>query len=307
VTIPHGRTARRLDWDLLPPVLRREIERRVGSRVVSADSAGAGFTPGFASVLTCADGSRHFVKAASRKAQRPFAETYGEEARRLRALPPGVPSTRLRWTHQDELWVVLGLEYVDGRNPSRPWHRDDLERCLDALEPFADCTPPPALALPALEDELAGCLTCWGPVAARSPDLPHLTEARALAEGFREAVAGEALVHTDVRDDNLMLAGGGALVCGWGWPARGAAWVDTVTLLVAAHGDGLDADGVLSRRRLTRDVPDGHVDALLALLAGFFLEQAAQPVPNSSPYLREHHRWYADATWSWLSQRRGWT
>jgi hypothetical protein len=86
----------------------------------------------------------------------------------------------------------------------------------------------------------------------------------------------------------------------------GAPWVDTVMLLVSVHGDGLDADEILSRRRLTREVDPEDVDRLLALLAGFFLEQADQPVPNSSPWLRAHQRWYADATWSWLVRRRGW-
>src|SRR4051794_33167911 len=54
-TIPHGRTARRLDWAYLPPMIRRAVEKRLGSAVVEAESQGAGFTPGFASVLTCAD------------------------------------------------------------------------------------------------------------------------------------------------------------------------------------------------------------------------------------------------------------
>ena len=88
---PHGKTARRLEWPFLPPHLRAWIERRCGSPVVSALSQNSGFTPGFASVLVCEDGSRHFVKAASVKAQRLFADSYREEARKLAALPPGCP------------------------------------------------------------------------------------------------------------------------------------------------------------------------------------------------------------------------
>jgi len=80
-TIPHGRTAQRLTWPHLPPGVRAYIEHRCGSPVVDAASQGGGFTPGFASVLTCADGSRHFVKAASTKAQKLFAGSYREEAR----------------------------------------------------------------------------------------------------------------------------------------------------------------------------------------------------------------------------------
>lgn len=304
--IPHGRTARRLEWPLLPPYLREEIARRLGSPVVSAHSAGAGFTPGFASVLTCEDGTRHFVKAASKKAQRPFADAHREEIRRLRALPGGLPVPRLRWSFEDDLWVALGLEHLPGRNPARPWTRPDLDLTLDALEVVAERLTPPPLPLPAFADELVGSLTCWDRLARRSPDLAHLEEARALAEGFTDVTAGDTLVHTDVRDDNVVLARGRAFLCDWNWPTRGAAWIDTVALLVAVHGDGHDADAILGARRLTRDVDPDDVDALLALLAGFFLERAAQPVPNSSPYLRAHQRWYGDAAWSWLSTRRGW-
>ncbi len=89
---PSGRTARRLEWPFLPPNLRAYVEHRCGSPVVDAESQGAGFTPGFASVLTCEDGSRHFVKAASMKAQRMFAVSYREEARKLAALPESVPA-----------------------------------------------------------------------------------------------------------------------------------------------------------------------------------------------------------------------
>ena len=94
---PHGKTARRLEWAFLPPNLRAWIERKCGSPVVSAISQTSGFTPGFASVLVCEDGSRHFVKAASVRAQRMFADSYREEARKLAALPVGVPAPRLLW------------------------------------------------------------------------------------------------------------------------------------------------------------------------------------------------------------------
>ena len=113
---PSGRTARRLEWPFLPPNLRAWIERKCGSPVVDAESQGAGFTPGFASVLTCEDGSRHFVKAASMKAQKAFAVSYREEARKLAALPESVPAPRLRWLLDDD-WVVLGMDHVDGHEP----------------------------------------------------------------------------------------------------------------------------------------------------------------------------------------------
>ena len=108
-----------------PPNLRAYIERKCGSPVVRAQSQGAGFTPGFASVLECEDGSRHFVKAAS-VAQRMFAEAYREEARKLAALPTAAPAARLLWRLDDD-WVVLATGVRRGPAPRRPWRRAELE------------------------------------------------------------------------------------------------------------------------------------------------------------------------------------
>ncbi len=309
---PAGRTAQRLEWRFLPPEVRALIEERCGSPVLEAESQGGGFTPGFASVLTCEDGSRHFVKAASALAQRPFAEAYREEARKLRALPDGLPAARLLWS-EDAEWVVLGLEYADGRPPQRPWRRDELDRCLDALEEVADrLTPAPdELALGSFADDFADFAAAWDVVLPVGPSLPGMTaeqleQAAALARGFAAVTAGDTLVHTDVRDDNLLL-GDRVVVCDWNWPVRGAAWLDTLFLLLGPRGDGVDVEEVLRERRLTREVPGEHVDTVLALVAGYFLRQQDLPAPPSSPYLRQHQAWYAEATWSWLAERRGWT
>ena len=131
-TVPHGRTARRLEWAHLPPHVRAGVEQRCGSPVVEARSQGGGFTPGFASVLVCEDGSRHFVKAASTVAQRVFAESYREEARKLGALPETVPAPRLEWYDEGD-WVVLGLEYVEALASCRPCLMDELDLALDAV------------------------------------------------------------------------------------------------------------------------------------------------------------------------------
>jgi hypothetical protein len=302
---PPGATSRRLEWPFLPPHLRAYVERRCGSPVVEAISQTSGFTPGFASVLVCADGSRHFVKAASVKAQRLFADSYREEGRKLAALPASVPAPRLLWMLDDD-WVVLGIEHVEATMPGRPWRLADLDATLDALEVVADELTPAPLELDTFVGEFASFLDGWAHVRA-SHDLPHLDEAEALARRYTEVCTGDTLVHTDVRDDNLLLsADGGVLLCDWNWPAIGAAWLDTVLLMVGPRGDGLDVDALLARLPLTRDVPADHVDAFLALLVGYFWKQADERVPPTSPYLRDFQRWQGDVVWSWLAQRRGW-
>ena len=308
-TIPHGKTARRLEWAHLPPHIRAEVERHCGAPVTVAESQTAGFTPGFASVLTCADGSRHFVKAASLKAQRLFAESYREEARKLAALPPTAPAARLEWIHDADDWFVLGLEYVESRQPQRPWRRADLDGVLDALELVADVlTPPPAtLALDPIATEFADFPGYWDRLRTTRSDLGHLEEAAALAARFPEVCGGDTLVHTDVRDDNILIrADGTALLCDWNWPSVGAAWLDTVFVMIGPRGDGLDVESVLSERRLTCDLPAETIDAVLALLAGYFFRQCEEPVPPTSPHLRDAQRWQGDVCWAWLCERRRW-
>lgn len=308
-TIPHGRTAQRLEWAHLPPHVRDLVEQGCGSPVVDATSRSTGFTPGFASVLTCADGSRHFVKAASVKAQRMFAEAYRVEARKLAALPEGAPAPRLQWMHDDD-WVVLAIEYVEARHPHRPWQQADLDSSLDMLEAAAEAlTPAPDdLRLDEFAAELAEWPAYWDQVRAALPDLAHADEAAALAAGFAEVTRGSTVVHTDVRDDNILLAADGrVLLCDWNWPTSGAAWLDTLLLLIGPRGDGLDVERVLATRALTRDVPAEHIDRVLALVAGYFLHSASQPVPATSPHLRDAQRWQADVVWGWLCERRGWS
>jgi hypothetical protein len=313
-SIPHGRTARRLEWPHLPPQLRALVERRCGSPVVSAQSQGAGFTPGFASVLTCEDGSRHFVKAASWKAQRMFAEAYREEARKLAALPAGAPAPRLLWTHDADDWMVLGIEYVEARQPGRPWRAEDLDRCLAMTAAMADAlTPaPPDLALPTFAEEYAGWPALWERLRTTAPDLAAFSaradEAAALAVRFPEVTAGSTVVHMDIRDDNLMLtADGRVLLCDWNFPVAGAPWLDTVVLMIGPRGDGHDVDALLAASPLLRDVDPESVDAVIALVTGYFLFSATQPVPPTSPYVRDAQRWQGEVCWDWLAERRGWS
>src|SRR3954452_6256758 len=115
--VPHGRTARRLEWAHLPPTVRAAVEERCGAPVATATSQSSGFTPGFASVLECTDGSKHFVKAASTRAQRMFADAYREEARKLAALPIAAPAPRLLWSMDIDDWFVLSTAYVDAHAP----------------------------------------------------------------------------------------------------------------------------------------------------------------------------------------------
>lgn len=306
VDFPVGRTARRLGWVHLPPPVRSAVERRLGSAVVDATSCDAGYTPGLASVVTCADGSRHFLKAASTKAQKVAADAYRIEARRLRTLPPTVPAPRLQWTHESDDWIVLGIEYVEGRAPVRPWTPTDLAACSDMLvAAAAELTPAPGLGLPTYAEELGSWADLW---ATRLADLPHAAECAALTARIGEVSAGETLVHCDLRDDNLLLGAAGEVwLCDWNWPVRGAAWLDSLILLVGPRGDGLDVSAHIATHPLLAAVPVEDVDVVLAHLLGYFTAAADLPRVSNSPYLRTVAGWQRDVLFRWLAERRGWS
>lgn len=307
--VPAGQTARRLQWHFLPAPVRELVAAHCGSPIVSAESRNAGYTPGFASVLTCEDGSKHFVKAASVKAQKQFAHSYREEARKITGLPDGLPAPKLRWLHDADDWVALGFDFVEGRNPRRPWRPAELAACLDTVEQIADqLTPAPAeLELDSIVDEFADWPALWDKIRENHPELEHADEAAALAASYAQYVVGDTLVHTDVRDDNFLIAPDGvAWLCDWNWPCTGAPWLDTLFMLLGPRGDGVDVETILRERRLTRDVPAEAIDAVLALVAGMFLKYADDPVPPNSPWIRAHQRWQGEAVWKWLSERRGW-
>lgn len=180
-----------------------------------------------------------------------------------------------------------GIEYVAGRAPARPWLPADLDEALDALETCADLLTPPPMELSAFIDDVADWPALWERIPSVMPDFPFSAQAHGLAVGFAECCGGETLVHTDIRDDNILLtADGNAIFCDWNWPTRGAHWIDSVVLLIGPRGDGLDVESVIGERRLLRDVPAEHIDRLLALILGYFLFSATQPVPPSSPYLQ---------------------
>ncbi len=313
---PRGATAQRPSWLSLPGSVRVLAERHLGQSVAEAHSQGGGFTNGFASRLRLADGSRVFVKAASSVLIPQVFASYQREVLVSGALPSTVPAPRLRWVAEQDDWLVLAFDDVAGRTPQRPWQARELGLVLDMLTPLAAALTPAPAGLPHLDttSDIDSEFSFWRRLVAGKGSLdpqlvPQMWRPRVATLADFEAdwaglAAGETAVHFDLRDDNLLLTEDGQVqVCDWNWLSLAAPWVDLVGLLVSVHGDGLDAEALLTEHPLTRDVQVRAVDAFLVASAGYLCEAAARPPFPNSPWMRNHQAWWRDATLSWLGLR----
>jgi aminoglycoside phosphotransferase (APT) family kinase protein len=288
------------------------VEEILGARVVSARSQPGGLSPGSADRVVTDEGGAAFVKAVSSTQNEESPGIHRMEAAVCRQLPPDVPTARFIGVYDDGDWVALVLEDVEGRHPATPWVAHELEASLHALATIARrLTPSPVTGLPTAKDSLASTLDGWARLAADTPsDLDpwaaaNLDRLVQLGRSGVEALAGDTVVHMDVRADNLLVTPTGEVVLvDWPWACVGAAWADTVALLVNVnlHG-GHDVDQLVSRYAV--GAARAQVDGLLAGLAGYFLDGARLPAPPGLPTLRGFQRAQGIATLEWLARRLG--
>ena len=247
----------RLEWPHLPPTSGRSVEDGCGSPVVDAESQGAGFTPGFASVLTCADGLAHFVKAACCKAQRMFAEAYREEARKLAALPERAGAAAAVAHAPTTGWCSDRVRR--GRQPERarggpPTSTPLPRRCWQTAAELHSRAAGWRCALRERVRRLAALLGRCGP--ADLPGLAATSTRRPRSPRVRRGRRRRHVVHTDVRDDNLCSRPTAGCCCATGTGRSSAPpWLDTVFLMIGPRGDGSTSTPLLAAARSPRDVP----------------------------------------------------
>ncbi len=279
---------------------------------------GSGFTSGYAAVIRGAHGSQ-FVKAVNASANAVVADSYRREALINEALPAPVPAPRIQWREERDGWLVLGFDAIDGHMPVAPWRADELTATLDAYAQTAEALGAPSerlrqIGLKPLGD--GGDFDDWrtqastGPGAVTLPKWVPTEKVDVLANleaEWRQSAAGNAVLHNDLRQDNVLIdAHGTAWICDWNWPCLGASWFDLVLLLATAFADGHDATALFHAHPTARGVDGEQLDAVLAALSGFFLVSGAHPPADWSPYIRQHQTWCGEVTLRWLADRRGW-
>lgn len=312
----------RIAWTEVDADLRAEVERLLGAAVVRADSQPGGFSPGSADRVLLADGRRAFVKTATDAVNADVVGIHRAEAAVAALLPPGVPSPRFRGVYDDGRRIAVAFEDVEARHPDTPWRGDELTAVLDALVALTAEAVPAGPALADLAEAAAHYADGWSTLTAAGTALPtladdidpeidgwiatHVAELLAAADRMPQATRGDRLVHRDLRQDNILLrADGSAVFVDWPWAARGAGWIDALTLLfnVRYFDPAADVEAVVAAHPVFDGMAAGEADAVLAGLSGHFLRVSLEPEPPGITGLRAFQRDQAVAILRWLRER----
>ncbi len=290
----------------------------MGSHVVAAATQPGGFSPGAAARLVLADGRRVFAKAVGPEPNPESPGLYRDEARIAGKLPAAAPAPRLLESFEQDGWVLLLFEHIDGAMPAEPWRAGELARVLDAVTDLAEAlTPAPAgVGAPSTAERMGAEFRGWRSLAGASPGhlagldpwaARHLPRLAGLEAGWEQAAAGGSLVHGDLRADNLLLTADRVYVVDWPWASIAQPWVDLLGMLpsIAMQG-GPPPEQIFLAHPVTRAADPDAATAVLAAVAGYFVSRARQPAPPGLPTLRAFQHAQGQVALSWLRQRTGW-
>lgn len=313
--VPQARSAR-LPWAALPPPARAGVERLLSTPVTGARTQRGGFSRGVAALLRCADGTRAFVKAVPRHSDPYAVALYEREAAVAAQLPAALPAPAFRGSVETGDWLALVFDAAAGRTPPVPWRDRNLRLVLGALIRLTELA---ACSLVPAAKPWGGALADWrgwnhllgdgtdGLDGLTSWARRHVHRLARLEESFPQAAQGDTLLHSDLRSDNILVAGTTVRFVDWAWAARGQDWIDPMIFALCAAVQGLaDPQGLFLAHPAGRAADPRAVDSVLAALAGSFANASRQPADWDTGAIRAFQRAEAAATCRWLAARTGW-
>ncbi|MFH9676099.1 aminoglycoside phosphotransferase [Streptomyces sp. NPDC017405] len=203
--------ASRTAFEELPSAVRKAIELRTG-RIHRVDPVSSGLNSQVAARLYCDAGDVH-VKGL--RSDHKWAWTQQREAEvspYLRGISP-----ELLWRVRESGWDVLGFSLITGHHAGYTPESPDLPLVVDLLTRLG------GVEAPSIELREAG------------QRLSSYVDDPALLSLFE----GNALLHTDLNNENVLIQGEHAYMVDWAWATRGAAWLDAgywVIWLMVAGG-----------------------------------------------------------------------
>src|SRR5262249_45384477 len=135
----------------------------------------------------------------------------------------------------------------------------------------------------------------------------HLNELAELELSWPDLLAGDTLLHADIRADNVLLANDQVLFVDWPHACIGAAVADvafmapSVTMRGGPWGGGARRAGAGAGRRAGGGGGRAAVGAAAGARAGYFPERAPPPPPLGLPTLRAFQAAQGEIARRWLA------
>ena len=271
----------------------------LGRRPVRLTPVSGGYTQAVRLLADLQDGSRAFVKIAIDE----LTAGWLRDEHRIYSAVRGFFLPELLGFDDDGERPALALEDLSTAHWPPPWPDGSVEAVLRALDELHAVQPPPGV--PRIEqverlflgwDEvqrdprpflsLGLCSQVWLEHA-----LPILRKAAETAP-----FAGDALLHLDVRSDNVCLLGGRALLVDWNAACVGNADVDLAAWLPSLRTEGGPEPWELLSGQA----------GLAAWVAGFFAARAGLPPPTTAdPSVRAIQVAQLEAALAWAVRELG--
>ena len=269
------------------------MEVRALTRVRSS-----GYTVAYHGIAELADGTTAFVKAATEPVTAGFVR---DEQRVFGALSaPFMPA--LLGLDEEEP-PLLVLEDLRTAHWPPPWDDSMIDAVREALAAVAATRPPDAVPpVGAHRDRL---VTGWAEIEVDPAPFLSLgvcspgwldQALHPLREASERApIDGDALLHLDVRSDNLCIAERGAVLVDWNHACVGnpdldlAAWLPSLRL-----EGGPEPEAILPT-----------AGGFAALLAGFFGCRAGLPAPPTAPHVRPFQLAQLRVALAWATRELG--
>jgi hypothetical protein len=251
-----------------------------------------GYAMAFHAIAEFADGSTAFVKAGAEEITSGFLR---DELRIYQALEGPFMPKLLGYDEADP--PLLVLEDLSAAHWPPPWDDEGIKAVRKTLTDMWPTVPPEWL--PAITDERDRLLGGWAAVEA-DPD-PFLSLGLCSPEWLDEAlpllrhaaetapIEGDALVHLDVRSDNIALTERGAVLVDWNFAHHGNSDFD-----LAAWLPSLQLEGGPRPEQL---LPAAGKHA--AALAGLWGSRAGLPPPPTAPQVRKIQRDQLEVALAW--------
>jgi thiamine kinase-like enzyme len=275
------------------------IERAVGARPVAYDARGGGYSTADRYSVLLADGHRVFVKSSDAPNLAGWLRREHEVYEHLH----GSFMPRLEGWDDDGTRALLVLEDLSDADWTPRWDEARVAAVCSALAELAESAPPPNTH--PVGEMFPDLFARWHEVASDpAPFLSTGVRSREWLDEWLPVVleaadaaltAGDALLHFDVRSDNLCFREGRALLVDWNWLAVGnpdldlAAWLPSVAL-----EGGPDPWQVLP-----------GAGEIAACVAGVWAALVGLPPPETAPTVREFQLRQLEVALTWCERELG--